>query len=814
MSVQSVSTQLGELELTLETGRLAKQANGSVLVRCGDMSLLAAVTLGNVREGDFFPLTVDLEVKTYAAGRIPVTFFRREGRPADRSTLVARMTDRPLRPLFPDGMRNEVQVVLTVLSTDDQNIPDSLAATAASAALTISDIPFAGPVGSVRVGWVEGAPVINPTYEQLKESALDLMVAGTNEAIVMVEAAANEISRDDLLTALEAGHAAIKNLCALQEELRGLCGKAKVEVPLPPQDEALKGKVRELMAGPWRAALGAPGKEHHYSELKRIGDETVAALAADEAYAGREAELKRYCHQVEGEVVRRMVLDEGLRSDGRDLVTVRPICAEVGVLPRLHGTGLFTRGETQVLTVTTLGTVGDRKSLDWLFEQGYERYFHHYNFPPYSVGECKRMGSPGRREIGHGVLAQRALMAVLPTEEEFPYTMRLVSEVLESNGSSSMASVCGSTLSLMDAGVPLKAPVAGVAMGLLQEGDRNVVITDILGLEDHCGDMDFKVCGTANGITALQMDIKCAGLTREVMGAALDQAEAALAHIRACMAETLAAPRESLSPYAPNIEVLKIDPEKIGTVIGPGGKMIKKIQEETGARVDIEQDGRVFIAAPDAAAGKLASDWIRGLTHEASAGEEYEGKVTRIFGFGAMVEILPGKEGLVHISKLAAQRIARVEDAVSIGDTIKVRVAEIDDQGRINLERTDIPIIVNMGDDEGRHNPPPRDRDRDRDRGGRGGDRGGRGGGGGGYRGGGGGGGDRGGRGGGGGYRGGGGGGGDRGGYRGERGGGDRPQPSNAPHRGYGYGDPADRPAARGQREGGDAPAPEAGGDE
>lgn len=793
MNTTTVTARVGDHDLVIETGKMAKQANGSVVVRYGEMTMLATATMGNVRDGDFFPLTVDFEVKTYAAGRIPVTFPRREGRPGDRSVLVARMTDRPLRPLFPDGMRNEVQIVLTTLSTDEEGIPDSLCGLAASAALHISDIPFAGPVGSVRVGWVDGAPVINPTYEQLAESELDLMIAGTLDAITMVEAGAKEMSDEDLLTALEAGHEAIKAICTIQNELREQVGRPKTEVPLPVTDEALKARVDELFSARWRAELGAPGKEHHYDTLAQFGAEAIATLVEqDPELADREGELKRYVRELEGQVVRRMILDEGIRSDGRDMTTVRPIFSEAGLLPRVHGSGLFTRGETQVLTITTLGTVGDRKTLDWLYEQTTERYFHQYNFPPYSVGETRRMGSPGRREVGHGMLAQRALMPVLPDDEEFPYTMRVVSEVLESNGSSSMASVCGSTLSLMDAGVPIKAPVSGVAMGLLQEGDRNLVITDILGLEDHCGDMDFKVCGTENGITALQMDIKCSGLTREIMGQALDQAQVALAHIRAEMAKTLAEPRAEISPHAPIIQVLHINPEKIGTLIGPGGKTIKKIEEESGARLDIEQDGRVFVAAPNGEAGKIALDWIKGLTHEATVGEEYEGPVTRIFGFGAMVEILPGKEGLVHISRLAAERVGRVEDVVSIGDTLKVRVSEVDDQGRINLERTDIPIIVNLGDDGAPRQPQPRDRDRDRDRGGRGGRGGGRGGrGGGGGRDGG---------------RGGGGGGRDRDRDR-DRGGEDRPRPMgegrrDEPHPG---GDDPDRPAPRGQRDHGPA---------
>ncbi|MBI2298441.1 MAG: polyribonucleotide nucleotidyltransferase, partial [Armatimonadetes bacterium] len=691
MSVTTVSTTLGGRELTIETGRIARQANGSVFIRYGDTTLLACATMGNIREGvDFFPLTIDFEVKTYAAGKIPATFFRREGRPGDRSVLAARMTDRPLRPLFPKGMRNEIQLVIQPLSVDGELAPDCLAGLAASAALHVSDIPFGGPVGSPRVGWIDGEPVINPTYEQLAESRLDLMLAGTADAIMMVEAGAKELPSADVLTALEFGHAAIRELCALQEELR-------------------------MMAGPWRAALGAPGKHGHYDALDQIKRSIMQTLLEDGQLAGREKEIQHYLHEIEAEVVRRMILDEGIRADGRDTRTVRPIDIEIGAIPRVHGSGLFTRGETQVLSITTLGTLGDRKSIDWLTEQGQERYFHQYNFPPYSVGETGRMGNPGRREVGHGALAQRALMAVLPDEETFPYTMRVVSEVLESNGSSSMASVCGSTLSLMDAGVPITRPVSGVAMGLLQEGDRFIVLTDILGLEDHCGDMDFKVCATDEGITALQMDIKCSGLTREVMETALAQADEALAHIRGKLTEAIAEPRGEISQYAPLIEVVTIPIDKIATVIGPGGKMIKEIQAQTGARLDIEQDGRVFIAAPNRDGGRAAADWVRNLTREVAIGEEFEGTVTRIFGFGAMLEILPGKEGLVHISKLAAERIGRVEDVCGIGDTMRVRVTEIDSQGRVNLERLDIPIVVNLGSDEEGEGGAPRDRDyRDR----------------------------------------------------------------------------------------------------
>lgn len=808
MTTNTVSTTLGGRELSIETGRLAKQANGSVLVTFGETTVLACATMGGAREGvDFFPLTVDFELKTYAAGKIPVTFFRREGRPGEKSVLTARLTDRPLRPLFPAGMRNEVQIVVMPLSVDPENSPDALSTLCASAALHLSDIPFGGPVGSVRVGWIDDQPVLNPTYAQMEESSLDLMVAGTADAIMMVEAGAREVSSEVILTALEAGHAAIRELCRIQEELRALAGREKADVGLAADDEELKDRVRQMMAAPWRDALGQPGKQAHYAALDRITSEVLTTLLADETLAPREREIRRYIQDIESEVIRRMILEEGVRADGRDAKTVRPITCEVGLLPQVHGSGLFTRGETQVLTVATLGTLGDRKTIDWLHEQYQTRFFHQYNFPPYSVGETGRLGSPGRREVGHGFLAQRAVEAILPDDESFPYTIRLVSEVLESNGSSSMASACASTLALMDAGVPITRPASGVAMGLLKDGDNYVILTDILGLEDHCGDMDFKVCGTEVGITALQMDIKCSGLTREILAAALGQADEALAHIRAEMATAIAEPRAEISPHAPLIEVVQIDPEKIATVIGPGGKTIRAIQEETGARIDVEQDGRVFVAAPDRDGGRRAADWIRNLTREVKVGEEFEGPVTRIFGFGAMVEVLPGKEGLVHISRLAAERIDRVEDAVHIGDTIRVRVTEIDGQGRVNLERTDIPIVVHLGDEEGRpprregdRHPSPRrgrgDRGSDRggDRGGRGGrggdrDRGGRGaygsdrGGQSGDR-------DRGGRGGYGGER-------DR--DRGDRGGRGGEHGGERPTGGYGYGEPG-RPEPRGQR--------------
>lgn len=707
-----MSTQIGMTlagrRLTIETGKLAKQANGAAVVRYHDTVLLATATMSSPREGlDFFPLMVDFEEKNYAAGQIPVSFFRREGRPGLKSILVARMTDRPLRPLFPEGMRHEVQIIVTPFSADPATMPDVLSPIAASAALAVSDIPFAGPIGAVRVGLVEGEFVINPTYAQHQESLLDLVVAGTRESILMVEAGAAEIPEETLLQALEVGHQAIREIVALQEELVRQVGREKASIPLFLPDETLLARVQELAGSRIRDLLGYPGKLNRYRELEALKEETKAALAEE---VEDEALISVAFDQVHKKIVRRMTLGEGQRVDGRSPTEIRPIVCEVGLFPRTHGSALFQRGETQALTITTLGSVGDELITDWLTEDSTSRYIHQYSFPPYSVGEVRPLRGPGRRDIGHGTLAERALLPVLPNEEDFPYTIRVVSEILESNGSSSMASVCGSSLSLMDAGVPLTNTVAGVAMGLMIENGNYCILTDIEGMEDACGDMDFKVAGTDRGITALQMDLKIHGLPRHILAEVLAQARTGLLQIRERMLACLSEPRPDLSPYAPRIRILQINPDKIGTVIGPGGKMINKIQDETGVRIDIEDDGRVFVAASDPEASQRACDWILSLVREVAVGEEYIGKVTRIMNFGAFVEILPGQEGLLHISRLSTERLARVEDAVKVGDELPVRVFEIDGQGRINLERTDLAIAGSAG---GRRLPSG-DRSRDR----------------------------------------------------------------------------------------------------
>jgi len=725
MEAVKVGLELAGRRLTIETGRLAKQANGAAVVQYGDTIILATAVLGEAQEGmDFLPLTVDFEARTYAAGKIPMTFYRREGKPSDRSILVARLTDRPLRPLFPEGMRNEVQIIITPLSSDPENSPDVLSPIGASAALSVSDIPFQGPVACVRVGLIEGELALNPTYSQMEHSDLDLVVAGTKEALLMVEAGANEVPEETLLRALEFAHDAIRQIAALQEELVARAGREKAAVELARPEEELLGRVGELAAGPIGELLGRPEKQARHRALEALREEILAQLA--EAYPEREGEIQSAFEKVLKQVVRRMTLEEGRRVDGRRMEEVRPITCEVGLLPRVHGSALFTRGETQVLSVTTLGTVGDEKTIDWLTEDFTSRYMHHYNFLPFCVGEVRPLRGPGRREIGHGALAERALVPVLPEEEEFPYTIRVVSEILESNGSSSMASVCGSSLSLMDAGVPIRSAVAGVAMGLLKENDQYRILTDIEGMEDAYGDMDFKVAGTEKGITALQMDIKIAGLEMDLLAEALEWARRARLFIRDKMLTALPAPRPELSPYAPRITIITIDPDKIGTVIGPGGKTINRITEETGTQIDIEDDGRVYIAAPNEEAGQRARKMIEDLVRDVVVGEEYVGKVTRIMNFGAFVEVLPGKEGLVHISRLSNERVARVEDVVHVGDELTVRVSEIDSQGRINLERVGLPA-------RDRRPPSPRrsfyrrspERRSDR-RGGQGGGRGGR----------------------------------------------------------------------------------------
>jgi polyribonucleotide nucleotidyltransferase len=749
--IRTFSCEFGGKTLSIEHGRVAGLAGGAVLVRYGDTTVLCTATMARTpRPGmDFFPLTIDFEEKMYAAGKIPGSFFRREARPSTEAILSARLTDRPLRPLFPKGMRNDVQIVITVLSVDKENDPDVLGTVGASAALSISDAPFAGPVSSCRVGYIDGKYVVNPTFQQLEESQIDIVVAGTRNAIMMVEAGANEAPEDIILGAMEFAQEQNQILIKLQDELVAALKPVKWEFNPAKLPEELKAKVFADLAGNVDEFL-ALAKDERQGAL----DDHKAKLVVKYGEEYGEQAVGEALDAFVKKTVRESILKDDRRPDGRHSKEVRTITCEAGILPRVHGTGLFTRGQTQVLSVTTLGGVGDAQRLDTLSPIESKRYMHHYNFPPYSVGETGRMGGAGRREIGHGALAERALLPVLPGVEEFPYTIRVVSEVLSSNGSTSMGSVCGSTLSLMDAGVPIAAPVAGVAMGLIMGEDGNYkVLTDIAGLEDNMGDMDFKVAGTEEGITALQMDIKIQGIPMSVMRDAVAQARVGRMFIMDKMLQTLPEPRPEMSPYAPRMYRLQIDPQKIGTVIGPGGRVIRSIIEETGCTVDIEDDGSVFIGATNEESARKAIDIIEGMTKDVEVGAIYTGRVARIMNFGAFVEIAPGKDGLVHISELADFRVPSVEDVVSVGDEVTVMVTEVDSMGRINLSRravlageTDPAAVVARQKAERESRP---------DRGGppRGGDRGGGRGGGGGYRGGGGG-------GGGGGYRGGGGGGG------------------------------------------------------
>lgn len=687
---ETFRTMLAGRPLSVEINHVAKQANGAALVRYGDtVVLVTACCSDEPREGiDFFPLTVDYEERLYAAGKIPGGFIKREGRPSEKAVLSARLIDRPIRPLFPKGFRNDVQVIALVLSVDQDNSPEIAAMFGASLALSISDIPFDGPIASVIVGHVDGKPILNPTVEQEEASRLHLTVAGKQDAIMMVEAGANQVDEETILSALAFGQKAINELVAFQQEIVRQVGKPKRDIPLYQVDIPLAEKVRTWVVDRIKAALTLPEKQARDAKLREI--QQAAGEEFAEVYPEQSKDVSEVINTAIKDEVRRMILEDGVRSDGRSLDEVRPITVEVGLLPRVHGSGLFTRGQTQVLTCLTLGAVSDEQILDGLEVEESKRFMHHYNFPPSSVGETRPIRGPGRREIGHGALAERALEPMIPHESEFPYTIRLVSEVLESNGSTSMASVCGSTLALMDGGVPLKAPVAGVAMGLIKDEDRIAVLTDIQGMEDANGDMDFKVAGTSKGITALQMDIKVPGITVDILRQALDQAKHGRLFILAEMLKAIPAPRAEISPYAPRMLTMEIDPDKIRDVIGPGGKTIRKIIEETGVQIDIEDDGRVFITALDEGAAYKAQDKIKLLTQEVEVGAIYLGKVTRILNFGAFVEILPGKEGLVHISQLARTRVAKVEDVVSIGDEIMVKVTEIDRQGRINLSRKEV----------------------------------------------------------------------------------------------------------------------------
>ncbi|MCR4883549.1 MAG: polyribonucleotide nucleotidyltransferase [Clostridiales bacterium] len=692
MEYKSYSMDLAGKTLTLEFGKYCGQANGSVWVHLGDTVVMVNATMAPTpREGvDFFPLAVDVEEKQYSVGKIPGGFIKREGRPTDKATLTCRLIDRPLRPLFNKAMRNDVQVVVTILSMEQDVQPEIPAMIGSSIAIAVSDIPWNGPTGAVLVGRVNGEYVLMPNEEERKVSDLSLYVAGTKEAIMMVEAGANELSEDVMLDGILFAHQAIKKIVEFQEMIVAEIGKEKAVVPLNTTGDDVKAAVREYALDKCRWTFDTFDRYERQTREAQTKKEVVEALAPQ--FPEREAEIEDALYYLNKEVMRRRILDEGVRADGRKETEIRPIWCEVGVLPRVHGSAVFTRGQTQALTVTTLGPLSDGQTLDGLSSEDFKRYIHQYNMPPYATGEAGRLKSPGRREIGHGALAERALIPVIPTEEEFPYAMRLVSEILSSNGSSSMASVCGSTLSLMDAGVPIHAPVAGVAMGLIKdtESDKVAVLTDIQGLEDFLGDMDFKVAGTMNGITAIQMDIKIAGIDRVILKRALEQALQGRLYILKLMLDTIGQPREELSPYAPRIIQFTINPDKIREVIGPGGKMINKIIAETGAKIDIEDDGHVFIATPDINGAEQAKKIIMGIAKDIEVGEVYTGKVVRIMNFGAFVELAPGKDGMVHISKLADHRVEKVEDVVKIGDELEVKVTEIDAQGRINLIRNDI----------------------------------------------------------------------------------------------------------------------------
>ncbi len=680
----------GGKPLILETGKVARQADGCVIVTYGESTVLCAVVgERQPKPGlDFFPLTVHYVEKAYAAGKIPGGFFKREGRPTEKETLVSRLIDRPIRPLFVKGFKNETQVIAQVLSHDQENETDVPAMIAASAALTISGLPFMGPIGACRVGYKDGEYLLNPTLEEMAESELELMLAGTSEGVLMVESEASELSEEDMLGAVTFGHEAFQPVIQAIIELAEACAKDPIDLPAPPEGkDALAAKVRELGEGPLRDAYKETIKQVRQEKLSAAKTDIAAALKADESkdqdLVG--AVLGDILKSLESDIVRRDILDTGMRIDGRDTKTVRQIAVEVGVLPRAHGSALFTRGETQALVVTTLGTGQDEQIIDGLAEDYRQHFMLHYNFPPYSVGEAGRFGFTGRREVGHGKLAWRAVHPLMPEKVDFPYTVRVVSEITESNGSSSMATVCGSSLSMMDAGVPLSSPVAGIAMGLIKEDDGFAVLSDILGDEDHLGDMDFKVAGTENGITSLQMDIKITSITKEIMEVALDQARDGRLHILDEMAKGLTAAREGVSQHAPRIETISINKDKIRDVIGPGGKMIREICETTGTKVDIDDDGTVKVAAVDADAMQAAIDWIKGITAEPEVGKIYEGKVVKVVDFGAFVNYMGNKDGLVHISELAEHRVGKVTDIIQEGDAVKAKLIGIDDRGKVKL---------------------------------------------------------------------------------------------------------------------------------
>lgn len=684
-----IEMELGGRPLVLETGRLAKQANGAVKVQYGDTVVLCTVTASKEpKDLDFFPLTVNYEERLYSVGKIPGGFIKREGRPSEKAILASRLIDRPIRPLFPEGFRNDVQIVDLVMSVDQDCSPEMAAMIGTSAALSISDVPFNGPIGGVVVGRIDGQFIINPTVEQEEKTDIHVTVAGTKDAIMMVEAEANEVPEEVMLEAIMFGHEEIRKIVDVIERFTELAGTAKMEVKLHAVDTDVNAAVRAFAQERLVEAIRIPEKHARQDAIDAINQEAVEHFEAQYIESPeRMDDVKETLYDIVKEEVRRLITHDKVRPDGRKPDEIRPIECDTSLLPRTHGSGLFTRGQTQALSICTLGALGDVQILDGISLEESKRFMHHYNFPPFSVGEARPLRAPGRREIGHGALGERALSKVIPPESDFPYTIRLVSEVLESNGSTSQASICASTLAMMDAGVPIKAPVAGIAMGLIKDGEHFSILSDIQGMEDHLGDMDFKVAGTAEGVTAIQMDIKIDGIDRSILTQALAQAREGRMFILEKMLQVIDKPRETLSPYAPKILIMQINPDKIRDVIGAGGKVVNKIIDETGVKIDIEQDGRIFIASPNEESNIRARDMIEAIVKEVVVGEVYTGTVKRIEKFGAFVEILPGKEGLVHISQMAAERIAKVEDVASIGDKIEVKVVEIDQQGRINLSR-------------------------------------------------------------------------------------------------------------------------------
>ncbi len=728
------TTRVGNNDVTFATGKLAELAGAAVTIRVGDCVLLATATMSKmVREGlDFFPLSVEYEEKMYAAGKIPGGFYRREGRPTTEAILTARLTDRPLRPLFPDGMRNEVQVIVTTLSSDGIHQLDILSVNAASAALHISDVPWNGPVGAVRVGYVDGQFVIDPSNQEMANSSLDLRLAGTRDAIIMVEARANEISEPVMVEALEFGHRALQPLIDIQEEMRAAVGKEKYAVEIAETDKVLETAVKARLGDRIREAIALnPDREDRNEAVDTVREDVVSSFMEEDDTTDHRAIREVITHELK-EAVRHRILYDGIRPDGRHHTTIRDLSSEVGLSPRAHGSGLFQRGQTQVLSLVALGTPREAQKLEGLSPEESRRYMHHYNFPPFSTGETWPLRGPKRREIGHGALAENALLPMIPSEEEFPYTIRVVSEVLTSNGSTSQASVCASSLALMDAGVPIKRPVAGVAMGLVTDGNKYAILTDIQGMEDHLGDMDFKVAGTSEGVTALQMDIKISGLSQQIMAEALEQARTARMTILDSMLQIIPAPRKSLSQFAPRMLTVKIDPDKIGAVIGKGGSNIRSMEETYGVSIDIQEDGTVFVAGTDNRAEE-AAERIHLITREAELGQLYNGKVVRITDFGAFIEFLPGMDGMVHISQISSEHLKRVEDALQVGDEVMVMVTDIGPEGKVRLSRK--AVLEGWTLEEARENDSPGGPrggrggngrpggDRRDDRGGRGGDR-------------------------------------------------------------------------------------------